>query len=166
MERLATVTLVGGLGCFALAGVASGVLPIAHLSKIPYQKLEQMVSRPSPEFVDLSRRYPDSFKSAFGEPTTESYVAALRLGRATYIAEACWHCHSQFVRHISNEDIRFEFTSIFMFVLGGDPAAGTRNVRKSSLFRLRRPSSDRLQVDPNRRLVRIAGRRVSRAYRR
>ena len=32
---------------------------------------------------------------------------ALRKGRDVYIAEACWHCHSQFVRPVSNEDLRF-----------------------------------------------------------
>ncbi len=131
MEKLATVTLVGGLGCFALAGVASGYLPIAHLSRIPTQKLEQMVSGPSPEFVDLSRRYPDAFKKAFGEPTKESFVAALRLGRDTYVAEACWHCHSQFVRPISNEDIRFgkvSWAAEYQNEMNLPPLFGTRRV--------------------------------------
>ena len=32
---------------------------------------------------------------------------ALRAGKAIYISEACWHCHSQFVRPVSKEDLRF-----------------------------------------------------------
>jgi cytochrome c oxidase cbb3-type subunit 2 len=32
---------------------------------------------------------------------------ALRLGRQVYIGEGCWHCHSQFVRPVSNESRRW-----------------------------------------------------------
>ncbi|MCO6455533.1 MAG: cbb3-type cytochrome c oxidase subunit II [Pirellulaceae bacterium] len=32
---------------------------------------------------------------------------ALRLGRQVYIGEGCWHCHSQFVRPVSNESKRW-----------------------------------------------------------
>ena len=32
---------------------------------------------------------------------------ALRLGRKIYVGEGCWHCHSQFVRPVSNEDRRW-----------------------------------------------------------
>lgn len=107
MEKFATVTLFAGVGCFALAGVVAGYLPIAHLSKIKVQKLEEVAPEPSPEFLDLARRYPDAMKKYYGEPSAEAFRAALKLGRDTYIAEACWHCHSQFVRPVSNEDVRF-----------------------------------------------------------
>jgi cytochrome c oxidase cbb3-type subunit II len=107
MEKLGTITLVGGVACFGLAWVVSGYLPLAHLSRIKYQKLEEIATEPSQEFVDLSKRYPAEFKSYYGDATAESFRAALRLGRDAYIAEACWHCHSQFVRPVSNEDARF-----------------------------------------------------------
>jgi cbb3-type cytochrome oxidase cytochrome c subunit len=107
MEKLSTVALVGGLGCFALAGAVAGWLPIAHLSKIKVQSLEEVAPEPSPEFNDLARRFPEAMKKYYGDVTPESYRAALKLGRDTYIAEACWHCHSQFVRPVANEDIRF-----------------------------------------------------------
>lgn len=107
MEKLPTILLVAGVGCFGLAAVVSGYLPLAHLSKIEVKPLEEIVSEPSYEWVDLSKRYPDQFKKYYGEPNVESYRKALRLGRDTYIAEACWHCHSQFVRPVSNEDQRF-----------------------------------------------------------
>ena len=107
MEKLPTILLAAGVGCFALAGVVSGYLPVAHLNRIPMKTVEQLVTEPSYEFVDLSRRYPEQFKKYYGEPTVESYRKALKTGRDAYIAEACWHCHSQYVRPISNEDQRF-----------------------------------------------------------
>jgi cbb3-type cytochrome oxidase cytochrome c subunit len=107
MEKFGTVTLIAGLGCFVLAGVVEGYLPLAQLSKIKVQKLEEIVTEPSDEFRDLGRRYPDAMKKYYGDVSAASYREALKLGRDTYIAEACWHCHSQFVRPVSNEDIRF-----------------------------------------------------------
>lgn len=107
MERLTTITLGGGLFCFALAGVVTGYLPVAHLSKIQYKTLEEIAPEPSQEFRDLAARYPEQFKQYYGEVSAKSYHEALRLARDTYIAEACWHCHSQFIRPVSNEDARF-----------------------------------------------------------
>lgn len=107
MEKLPTILLVAGVGCFGLAAVVSGYLPLAHLSKIEVKKLEEIVTEPSYEWVDLSKRYPEQFKKYYGEANAESYRKALRMGRDAYIAEACWHCHSQFVRPVSNEDQRF-----------------------------------------------------------
>jgi cbb3-type cytochrome c oxidase subunit II len=107
MEKLPTILLVAGVGCFGLAAVVSGYLPLAHLAKIEVKKLEEIVTEPSYEWIDLSKRYPEQFKKYYGEASAESYRKALRLGRDTYIAEACWHCHSQYVRPVSNEDQRF-----------------------------------------------------------
>jgi cytochrome c oxidase cbb3-type subunit 2 len=59
------------------------------------------------QFRDLAERYPEQFSVAFGEPTEETCAEALRLGRQIYIGEACWHCHSQFVRPVSNESLRY-----------------------------------------------------------
>ena len=35
------------------------------------------------------------------------YAQALELGRNRYISDACWHCHSQFVRPVANEELRY-----------------------------------------------------------
>ena len=99
--------LAAGVGCFALAGVVSGAMPIAHLSKLKYKTLAEIAPTPSYAFRELARRYPESFKKAYGEVSTESFHEALRLGRDQYISEGCWHCHSQFVRPVSNENQRF-----------------------------------------------------------
>jgi cbb3-type cytochrome c oxidase subunit II len=67
----------------------------------------------------LRRRYPEEFDTHYDVPqdksdkdlTNEELVkpcaAALRLGRKVYIGEGCWHCHSQFVRPVSNEERRW-----------------------------------------------------------
>ena len=106
-EKLAGVVLGAGLFCFALAAVVTGYLPVAHLSRIEYKTLEQIAPEPSSEFKDLARRYPASFGKHYGKPTAAAFHKALRKGRDIYIAEACWHCHSQFIRPVSNEDVRF-----------------------------------------------------------
>jgi hypothetical protein len=107
METAATVMVSAGLGLFLLAGVLAGYLPVSHLSRLEYASLDRVAPAPSPEFIELSKRYPAPFKAAFGEPTKESFHRALRMARDRYIAEACWHCHSQYVRPVSNEDQRF-----------------------------------------------------------
>jgi cytochrome c oxidase cbb3-type subunit II len=55
----------------------------------------------------LHLRYPEQFKKYFGEPTAEKCAEALQLGRKVYVGEGCWHCHSQFVRPVSNESQRW-----------------------------------------------------------
>ena len=107
LEKFSVVFLVAGIGFFAFAGIIMGVLPWAILSKIPMKTVEELAQKPIPEFYDLAERYPEAFKKAFGEPNPKSFAEALRLGRDIYIAEGCWHCHSQYVRPVSNEDIRF-----------------------------------------------------------
>jgi hypothetical protein len=99
--------IAAGLGLFVLAGFLTGYLPVSHLAKLDYKTLDQIVTEPSLEFIELSKRYPEAFKKAFGEPTAASFREALRTGKKQYIAEACWHCHSQYVRPVSNEDQRF-----------------------------------------------------------
>ncbi len=131
MEKLTTVWLVAGLGCFGLAGIVEGYLPIKQLTKIKYATLEQIAPDPSPAWKDLARRYPEAFHKYYGEPTGASFREALKLGRDSYIAEACWHCHSQYVRPISNEDIRFgkvSYSSEYMNEMFLPHLFGTRRV--------------------------------------
>lgn len=107
MEKLVTTTLLGGLACFLLAWVLSGWLPLAHLSRLEYKSVEQLVPEATADFTDLARRYPEAFNAAYGSPTAAAFREALQVGKSVYIAEGCWHCHSQFVRPVSNEDVRF-----------------------------------------------------------
>lgn len=107
IEKFASVTLIAGLGFFALSIVVFAVLPAALLNDVEMVRIEDLAQTVHPDFYDLARRYPESFEKYYGEPNSETYAEALRVGRDAYIAEACWHCHSQFVRPVSNEDLRF-----------------------------------------------------------
>ena len=74
----------------------------------PEQTVEDVVNdQVMIQFTELDRRYPESFREAYGEPTKEACADALRLGRQVYVGEGCWHCHSQFVRPVSNDSKRF-----------------------------------------------------------
>lgn len=110
MERFYTLTFVAGLGCFAIAFLLSMVFPWMSLGSyhgMEYQTLEELSREPSPEFVELSRTFPEAFSEAFGEVSSGSYADALQRGRDLYVGHACWHCHSQYTRVVSNEDRRF-----------------------------------------------------------
>ena len=45
MEKLPTILLAAGVGCFGLAGVLSGYLPLAHLAKIEVNARKYPVDR-------------------------------------------------------------------------------------------------------------------------
>ena len=107
MEKVKATLAIGGLSCFLLAAVVEGWLPVAHLNKIPMKTMDEVAGTPTPEFLQMAQLYPVEFKEAYGEPNKASFQKALQIGKAVYIAEACWHCHSQFVRPVSNEEIRF-----------------------------------------------------------
>lgn len=107
MERFGASFLIAGVITFLLGFFLQGVMPVLTLSKIPTASVEEVAQHITPHFQQLSVDYPDEFQRYFGEVDEKSFAKALRLGRDTYIAEACWHCHSQFVRPVSNEDLRF-----------------------------------------------------------
>ncbi|RIK83651.1 MAG: cytochrome-c oxidase [Planctomycetota bacterium] len=107
-ESKAGILWIGGIGFFALAFLSNALVPVLMYRDLPEQTAEEVVNaRVMYQFEDLSRRYPEAFQAAFGEPTEEKCAEALRLGRQVYIGEGCWHCHSQFVRPVSNESRRF-----------------------------------------------------------
>ncbi|HMP60200.1 MAG TPA: cbb3-type cytochrome c oxidase subunit II, partial [Gemmatales bacterium] len=120
------VLMIAGLFSFALAFVASGLVPWIMYADRPELTAEDMVH---PRVIknenmlimahDLARRYRGQFNRHIGilgssiprgsEASTEldaevKIIAdALRVARKVYIGEGCWHCHSQFVRGVSNE---------------------------------------------------------------
>jgi len=117
MEKFYTIIFAAGLGCFILAFVLSLVFPVISLGEytgMEYRDMESLTANPHPEFVELSTTFPEAFNEAFGtsEPTPAAYSEALRLGRDLYVGQACWHCHSQYVRPVSNEVERFGPLSI------------------------------------------------------
>src|SRR5512143_3897456 len=107
MERFGASFLIAGVITFLLGFFLQGVMPIITLRKLPIATVEQVSQHIPPEFFQLADDYPQEFKEYFGEVTPKSFAHALEVGKANYIAEACWHCHSQFVRPVSKEDLRF-----------------------------------------------------------
>jgi hypothetical protein len=109
--------LIAGLAFFAIAFLSNAVVPMMMYRHLPEKTAEQLVNgNLRYQFEDLARRYPESFKAAFGpapEGTerdawlNQKCADALRIGRNVYVAEGCWHCHSQFIRPVSNEDRRW-----------------------------------------------------------
>ena len=104
LESKAGIAFVAGIGFFAFAFLSNVVVPVMMYKDLPEQPVEKVINdRVMYQFEEIAARYPESFREAFGEPTEENCAAALRLGRQVYIGEGCWHCHSQFVRPVSNE---------------------------------------------------------------
>ncbi|MEM7516354.1 MAG: cbb3-type cytochrome c oxidase subunit II [Planctomycetota bacterium] len=110
MERFHTLVFVAGIGCFAIAFVLSMVFPWMTLGEyhgMEFKTLAMLSEEPAAEFVEFSERYPEAFQEAYGEVSPESYGEALQRGRDLYVGQACFHCHSQYVRPVANEAQRF-----------------------------------------------------------
>ncbi|MDX2036796.1 MAG: cbb3-type cytochrome c oxidase subunit II [Isosphaeraceae bacterium] len=118
LEKKSGVLLIAGLVFFAIAFLSNAVVPALMYKDLPEKSAEELINgNIRYQFEDLARRYPDSFQAAFGaapEATAareafmnQSCADALRIGRKVYVGEGCWHCHSQFVRPVSNEELRW-----------------------------------------------------------
>jgi len=133
MDRFASVLLWAGLGCFAFSFVLSGLYPYIITTKgKPEKTFEEVTRRVSPDFKALKDGWPVAFERAFSgskacltqpeilklppndprraqseEAWRRAYTEAVHRGRDLYIAEGCWHCHSQYVRPVANEAVRF-----------------------------------------------------------
>lgn len=108
LESKAGILYVAGIGFFAFAFVSNAVVPMLMFKDLPEQTANEVVNaNVMYQFTELSKRYPESFRNAYGEPTEDNCADALRLGRSLYVGEGCWHCHSQFVRPVSNESRRY-----------------------------------------------------------
>ena len=107
MERFGASFLIAGVLTFLLGFFLQGWMPVLTLRKLPLATVEEVAQTVPPSFYDLADDYPLEFRRTFGEPNPASFARALELGKSVYIAEACWHCHSQFVRPVSREDLRF-----------------------------------------------------------
>ncbi len=87
-------------GVFLIAGVLMFFSAIIGLAAIPVWMVDKTEA-----WQEIATEVPEDFKEDF--KTVEEYKAALTKGRDLYIAEACWHCHSQFVRPTANESLRY-----------------------------------------------------------
>ncbi len=132
MDRLGSVLLFAALGCFALAFLLSGVYPWAITDAKRHEaSIAELATHVTSEFRLMKTQYPvefaqlpraaetltadesaalpadDARRAKSEEAWSAAYATAIRDGRDIYIAEACWHCHSQFVRPVANEEQRF-----------------------------------------------------------
>jgi cytochrome c oxidase cbb3-type subunit 2 len=107
MERFGASFLIAGVITFLLGFFLQGMMPVITLRKLPVASVEELARTIPAEFHQLADDYPDEFHRYFGEVNSASLAHALQVGKANYIAEACWHRHSQFVRPVSKEDLRF-----------------------------------------------------------
>ena len=117
-ERKSGIILIAGIGFFALAFLSNAVIPVLMYRHMPEKTVKQLINgNLRYQFEDLAQRFPEAFAKAYGQPPEDAEQAgewynercerALRLGHQIYVGEGCWHCHSQFVRPVSNEDRRW-----------------------------------------------------------
>lgn len=117
-ESKSGILYVAGVGFFVLAFVSNALVPALMYKDIPEKTVAELVTPNLRfQFEDLARRFPESFIAAYGEPPggeaehdawwNEKCAEALEYGHKIYVGEGCWHCHSQFVRPVSNEEKRF-----------------------------------------------------------
>lgn len=138
MERFQTIVLAAGLGCFILAFLLSGLYPYMITDHRQVEAtIEDLAEDVSEEFKGLKDSWPVAFAQSFpradecltareliGLPEDDprraksaeawrvAYAAAIDRGRDVYVADACWHCHSQYVRPVANESMRYGPVSV------------------------------------------------------
>lgn len=90
-ERFSTIFLFAGLLMLIIAFLVLGLAPATMVMPDKTQGLPAVI--------------PDDFIVYYA--SVEAYQQGLVHGRDIYIKEACWHCHSQYVRPVSNESLRY-----------------------------------------------------------
>lgn len=146
-ETKSGVFLIAGLGFFALAFLVMGLVPWTIQAGQKELTVEQLASQGIPhEFADLAERFPKQFQLHFPDGVTaKSFAEALTLGKEIYVGEACWHCHTQQIRPISNEDQRWgpvSYAQEYQNVLQRPVLFGTRRVGPDLIREGARRSND------------------------
>jgi len=86
IESPSTVALVAGMGFFSLAVFVQGVIPWLMPETRTTTVIDEVTRKP----IQVADYTP-----------LESH------GRAVYIREGCWYCHSQYVRPVTGENLRW-----------------------------------------------------------
>ena len=146
MERFSFVFLVAGIFFFAVAFVASGWIPMMPVQHLEIRTVEQLAEQQPLERSELAEQYPEAFEKAFGGMSDgEAFAEALRTGHKTYVAEACWHCHSQQVRPWGGDEARYgrrSFPEEYHNELNMPPLWGTRRIGPDLIRRGGKQSND------------------------
>ncbi len=108
-ESKSGILLIGGIGFFLFAFLSNALVPILLYQDLPEKTVEELATNQNLiyQFEDLKMRFPEQFEKHIGELNQTSLAETLELGRDIYVGEGCWHCHSQFVRPVSNESARW-----------------------------------------------------------
>lgn len=85
---------------FLLAGVVSLVVAFLALAFLPATMVESVDNK-----TGMPLEVPKNMQTYYAN--LSEYHEGLFRGRDIYIKEACWHCHSQYVRPVSNENLRY-----------------------------------------------------------
>ena len=146
MERFSFIFLVAGIGCFALAFGVSAWLPMLTVANLEIRTVEEMAQQQPLEFLDLKEQYPEAYETAFpGMDDAGAFAEALRTGHKAYVAEACWHCHSQFVRPWGNDEAQYgrkSYPEEYHNELNMPPLWGTRRIGPDLIRRGGKQSND------------------------
>ena len=93
MKSIAPLAAGAGFACVTLAMFVQGVLP----AMIPESRSTRVTRAVRTELGDVK----------WVRATATDYVDAEARGRRVYIREGCWYCHSQYVRPVTHEDLRW-----------------------------------------------------------
>ena len=93
MKSIATLAIGAGFACVTLAMFVQGVLP----AMIPESRSTRVTRAVRTELGDVK----------WVRAEAEDYTNAEARGRRVYIREGCWYCHSQYVRPVTKEDLRW-----------------------------------------------------------
>lgn len=93
LENLRGVALVAGFAFLSLAAFTQGVLPMLE----PQSRTNRVTAVVRTDLGELK----------WMATQATDYTPLEQLGRAVYIREGCWYCHSQFVRPVTGETRRW-----------------------------------------------------------
>ena len=93
MKSVATLAVGAGFACVTLAMFVQGVLP----ALIPESRSTRVTRAVRTELGDVKWLRAEAV----------DYTEAQARGRRVYIREGCWYCHSQYIRPVTKEDLRW-----------------------------------------------------------
>jgi cytochrome c oxidase cbb3-type subunit 2 len=93
VKSIASLAVGAGFACVTLAMVVQGVLP----ALIPESRSTRVTRAVRTDLGDVKWVRTDAV----------DYDAAQARGRRVYVREGCWYCHSQYVRPVTKEDLRW-----------------------------------------------------------
>ncbi len=100
LERGSTVATVAGFAFYTVAFAALGIAPWFMTDRVAPVRTGSDFDR-----TFLPPTVPLEFRDRFAD--VGAFKAAIERGRRIYVAEGCWHCHTQYVRPVGNETARY-----------------------------------------------------------